>query len=199
MDLINWSLNAIDTIGFRGTWLPRRNVCSGLYDGRVGEVANRVSCGSFRGGHWRYLPIRNHENRYFADWIRLCPGLSKNSEDGNSCPKPHKAARLDWSSGKSGQHWDWTIIAIWILSRRSSRLYKGKLGILETKMEWTKWTERVAWKIRMRLLAPKTKRSYIFLAPPHSVLGKAVAGIYPGRAMQWDALASSTTLQTLQT
>ncbi len=56
---------------------------------------------------WRYLPIRNHDNRYFADWIRLCPGLSKNSEDGNSCPKPHKAARHDWSSGKSGQHWDW--------------------------------------------------------------------------------------------
>ncbi len=54
MDLINWSLNAIDTIfGFRGTWLPRRNVRSGLYDGRVGEVANCVSCGSFREGHWR--------------------------------------------------------------------------------------------------------------------------------------------------
>ncbi len=41
------------------------------------------------------LPIRNHDNRYFADWIRLCPGLSKNSEDRNSCPKSHKAARLD--------------------------------------------------------------------------------------------------------
>ncbi len=66
-----------------------------------------VSSGSFRGGHWRYLPIRNHDNMYFADWIRLCPGLSKNSENGNSCLKPHKAARLDWSSGKSGQHWGW--------------------------------------------------------------------------------------------
>ncbi len=63
----------------------------------------------------------------------------------------------------------------------------------------TKWTERVACKIGMRLLAPKTKQSYIFLAPPHSGLGKAVAGIYPGRAMQGDALASSPTLQTLQT
>ncbi len=73
----------------------------------MGEVANRMSCGSFRGGHWRYLPIRNHDNRSSADWIRLCPGLSKNSENGNSCPKPHKAARHDWSSGKSGQHWDW--------------------------------------------------------------------------------------------
>ncbi len=66
---------------------------------------DRVSGGSFRGGHWRYLPIRNHDNRSSADWIRLCPGLSKNSENGNSCPKPHKAARR--SSGKSGQHWDW--------------------------------------------------------------------------------------------
>ncbi len=71
-----------------------------LYEGCVGEVADRVSSGSFRGGHW-YLPIRNHDNRYFADWIRLCPGLSKNSEDGNSCPKPHKAARHDWSSGSA--------------------------------------------------------------------------------------------------
>ncbi len=82
----------LSKLGFRGTWLPWRNVRSRLYDGRVGEVANRVSCSSFRGGHW-YLPIRNHDNRYFADWIRLFPGLSNNSENGNSCPKPHKAAR----------------------------------------------------------------------------------------------------------
>ncbi len=69
---------------------------------RVGEVANRVSCGSFRGGHW-YLPIRNHDNRYFADWNRLCPGLSKNSENGNSCPKPHKAARMIEAVGRAGR------------------------------------------------------------------------------------------------
>ncbi len=197
MDLINWSLNAIDTIfGFRGTWLPRRNVRSGLYDGRVGEVANRVSCGSFRGGHWRYLPIRNHDNRYFADWIRLCPGLSKNSEDGNSCPKPHKAARLDWSCGKSGQHWDWDY-------QSQYGFYQGVAHgfTKENVLYWRpKWTESVACKIGMHLLAPKTKQSYLFLAPPHSGLGKAVAGIYPGRAMQLDALASSphpTDIQTL--
>ncbi len=191
----NWHHLFIKKLGFRGTWLPGRNVRSWLYDGRVGEVANRVSSGSFRGGHWRYLPIRNHDNRYFADWIRLCPGLSKNSEDGNSCPKPHKAARLDWSCGKSGQHWDWD--------------YQSQYGFYQgvahgfTKENWLywrpKWTERVACKIGMRLLAPKTKQSYLFLAPPHSGLGKAVAGIYPGRATQWDALASSPTLQTLQT
>ncbi len=74
---INWSLNAIDTIE---TWvsgnltaLTERSQPAIRW--RVGEVANRVSGGSFRGGHWRYLPIRNHDNRYFADWIRLCPGL----------------------------------------------------------------------------------------------------------------------------
>ncbi len=103
----NWHHLLDEKPGFWGTWLPRWNIRSGLYDGRLGEVANRMSCGSFRGGQWRYLPIWNHDNRYFADWIRLCPGLSENSEDGNSCPKSHKTARYDWSCGKSGQHWDW--------------------------------------------------------------------------------------------
>ncbi len=132
---INWSLNAIDTETWvRGTWLPRQNVRSRLYDGRVGEVANRVSCSSFRGGHW-YLPIRNHDNRYFADWIRLYPGLSKNSENGNSCPKPHKAARMIEAVGRAVSIETETIIAIWILPRRSSRLYKGKLIKIETKMD----------------------------------------------------------------
>ncbi len=90
----------LSKLGFRGTWLPWRNVRSRLYDGRVGEVANRVSGGSFRGGHW-YLPFRNHDNRYFADWIRLYPGLSKNSGNGNSCPKPHKAAHMIEAVGRA--------------------------------------------------------------------------------------------------
>ncbi len=96
----NWHHLLDEKLGFGGTWLPWRNVRSWLHDGRVGEVADRVSSGSFCGGHWRYLPIRNHDNRSSADWIRLCPGLSKNSENGNSCPKPHKAARHDLSSGR---------------------------------------------------------------------------------------------------
>ncbi len=101
----NWHHLLVEKPGCWGTWLPGRNIRSWLYDGRVGEVANRMSSGSFRGGHWRYLPIRNDDNRYFAEWIRLCPGLSKNSENGNSCPKPYKAAR------------------------------KGKLTVLETRMD----------------------------------------------------------------
>ncbi len=132
---INWSLNAIDTIE---TWvsgnltaLTERSQPAIRW--RVGEVANRVSCGSFRGGHW-HLPIRNHDNRYFADWIRLCPGLSKNSENGNSCPKPHKAARMIEAVGRAVSIETETIIAIWILPRRSSRLYKGKLIKMETKI-----------------------------------------------------------------
>ncbi len=55
-----------------------------------------------------------------------------------------------------------TIIAIWILPRRSSRLYKGKLIKMETKM--VKWTESSLQKLEC-LLAPKTKQSYLFLAP----------------------------------
>ncbi len=134
---INWSLNAIDTIE---TWvsgnltaLMKRSQPAIRW--RVGEVANRVSCGSFRGGHW-YLPFRNHDNRYFADWIRLYPGLSKNSENGNSCPKPHKAARMIEAVGRAVSIETETIIAIWILPRRSSRLYKGKL--IKMRPKWTK-------------------------------------------------------------
>ncbi len=81
---------------------------------------------------------------------------------------------------------------------------KEKLTALQRKIDYIgdqngQNGQRVAWKIGMCLLAPKTRQSYLFLAPLHSGLGKAVAGIYPGRAMQWDALASSPTLQTLQT
>ncbi len=93
--------------GFWGTCLSWRDVRGRIYEGCMGEVANRVSGGSFRWGRWGYLPFRHHDNRYSADWIRLYPGLSKNSEDGNSCPKSLKAARFDWSCGKSGQQWDW--------------------------------------------------------------------------------------------
>ncbi len=99
---INWSLNAIDTME---TWVSGNLTAptersQRVIRWRVGEVANRVSCSSFHGGHW-YLPIRNNDNRNFADWIRLYPGLSKNSENGNSCPKPHKAARMIEAVGRA--------------------------------------------------------------------------------------------------
>ncbi len=159
---INWSLNAIDTIE---TWVSGNLTAltersQPAIQWHVGEVANRVSCGSFRGGHW-YLPIRNHDNRYFADWIRLCPGLSNNSENGNSCPKPHKAARMIEAVGRAVSIETETIIAIWILPRRSSRFYKGKL--IKWRPKLSKWTESSLQKLEC-LLAPKTKQSYLFLA-----------------------------------
>ncbi len=66
--------------------------------------------------------------------LGFCPGLSKNSENGNSCPKPHKAAHMIEAVGRAVSIETETIIAIWILPRRSSRLYKGKLIKMETKM-----------------------------------------------------------------
>ncbi len=62
--------------GFWGTCLSWRDVRGRIYEGCMGEVANRVSGGSFRWGRWGYLPFRHHDNRYSADWIRLYPGLS---------------------------------------------------------------------------------------------------------------------------
>ncbi len=100
MDLINWSLSAIDTI------FSTRSLGSGEPACPDGTSRPDIRGMHGRGGKscvwrlflWRtrgYLPFRHHDNRYSADWIRLWPGLSENSEDGNSCPKSHKAARLD--------------------------------------------------------------------------------------------------------
>ncbi len=75
--------------------------------------------------------------------------------------KAPQGCPYDWSSGKSGQHWDWDY-------QSQYGFYQGEaLGFTkENVLYWRpKWTERVAWKIGMRLLAPKTKQSYLFLAP----------------------------------
>ncbi len=48
--------------------------------------------------------------------------------------------------------------------------------------------QRVACK-NWNVYSPQRQNNLIFFWLPYSGLGKAVAGIYPGRAMQWDALA----------
>ncbi len=155
-----------------------------------------MSRGSFRGGRWGYLPFRHHDNRYSADWIRLCPGLSENSEDGNSCPKSHKAARFDWSRGKSGQQWDWD--------------YKPEYGChhVEThgfaSENWwfqrPEWTERISCE-GMQLFAPKdtTKFNPIFSGSPRTgwLWPRSCWINYPGRAMQCRLSCSLPPLQTL--
>ncbi len=87
------------------------------------------------------------------------------------------------------------LTAIWILSWRSSRLCKGKLMVLETRID-----KESSRGIGMRLLAPRqNNRNLIFFWLPRTVASaKAVAGKSTlGRALQWDALASSPILQTL--
>ncbi len=113
MDLINWSLSAIDTIfstrklGFGEPVCPDGTFAAG-YTRDAWERWQIVCLAALSVEDIEDIYLfRNNDNRSSADWIRLCPGLSKNSENGYSCPKPHKAARHDWSSGKSGQHWDW--------------------------------------------------------------------------------------------
>ncbi len=129
-------------------------------------MANRVFGGSFRGGHWRYLPIRNHDNRSSADWIRLCPGLSKNSENWEQLSK---ASQGCLSCLKQWAEWSALrlrlLTAIWIPSRRSSRLCKGKLTALEIRMD-----KESSRGIGMRLLAPRQNKSqsYLFRLPSTS-------------------------------
>ncbi len=55
---------------------------------------------------------------------------------------------------------------------------------METKMDRESSLQN--WNAFTR---PKDKTILSFLAPLHSGLGKAVVAIYPGTAMQWDALA----------
>ncbi len=148
--------------GFWGTCLSWRDVRGRIYEGCMGEVANRVSGGSFRWGRWGYLPFRHHDNRYSADWIRLYPGLSKNSEDGNSCPKSHKAARFDWSCGKSGQQWDWDY-------KPEYECHHDEINSFASETWWfqrSEWTRRMSCG-SLQLFAPKvtTIQSYLFWLP----------------------------------
>ncbi len=125
----------LSKLGFRGTWLPWRNVRSRLYDGAWERW--RIVCLAARS-------VEDIDIYLFGTMITgilliglgFNPGLSKNSENGEQLSKAPQGCPYDWSCGKSGQHWDWTIIAIWILPRRSSRLYKGKL--IKMRPKWTK-------------------------------------------------------------
>ncbi len=56
-------------------------------------------------------------------WIRLCPGLSKNSENGNSCPKPHKAARMIEAVGRAVSIETETIYHTWYC-KKNKKMYK---------------------------------------------------------------------------
>ncbi len=119
MDLINWSLNAIDTI---------RNLGFGELDCPDGTFAAGYTMDARE--RWRIvclaaLSVEDIEDIYlFRTMITgiLLIGLGF-ALGYRRIPKPHKAARMIEAVGRPVSIETETIIAIWILSRRSSRLY----------------------------------------------------------------------------
>ncbi len=90
----------LSKLGFRGNWLPRRNVRSRVYDGAWERW--RIVC-------LVALSVEDIDIYLFGTMITgilliglgFALGLSKNSENGNSCPKPHKAARMIEAVGRA--------------------------------------------------------------------------------------------------
>ncbi len=149
MDLINWSLNAIDTIiylfGTMITGILLIGLGFALGYRKIQKTGTAVQS-------LTRLPV----------WLKLWEERS--------------ALRLRLS------------IAIWILSRSSSLLYKGKLIDIRDQ----KWTKRVAVELECGY-SPKQSQSYLFWLPRTSTgPARSLLEIYPWeRTLQWDALASS--------
>ncbi len=135
----------------------------------MGEVANRVSGGSFRWGRWGYLPFRHHDNRYSAVWIRLYPGLSKNSEDGNSCPSLTRLPVLIEAVGRAVSNETETI-------NRNMDTIMMKLAALEVKLgDFRDQNGQREWAA-LCSCSPQSHNNLIlsFLAPRTGALAKAV-------------------------
>ncbi len=86
-----------------------------------------------------------------------------------------------------------TIIAIWILPRRSSRLYKGKMIIWRPK-----WTESSLQKLEC-VYSPQRQKIVSFSGSPTVALARLLLQSTPGVQCSETLLRSSPTLQTLQT
>ncbi len=175
----------LSKLGFRGTWLPWRNVRSGLYDGAWERW--RIVC-------LAALSVEDIDIYLFGTMITgilliglgFALGYRRIQKTGTAVQSPTRLpVWLKLWEERSALSTE-TIIAIWILPRRSSRLYKGKLIKMETKID--KNGQRVACK-NWNVYSPQRQYNLIFFWLPYSGLGKAVAGIYPGSAMQWGALA----------
>ncbi len=152
-------------LGFRGTWLPWRNVRSRLYDGAWERW--RIVC-------LAALSVEDIDIYLFGTMITgiLLIGLGFTlgyriiQKTGTAVQSPTRLpVWLKLWEERSALSTE-TIIAIWILPRRSSRLYKGKLIKMRPKWDQNgqKRTESSLQKLEC-LLAPKTKQSYLFLAP----------------------------------
>ncbi len=77
----------LSKLGFRGNLTALTERSQRAIRWRVGEVANRVSCGSFRGGHW-YLSIRNHDSRYLVIGLGFALGYRRIQKTGTAVQSP---------------------------------------------------------------------------------------------------------------
>ncbi len=168
MDLINWSLNAIDTI------FSTRSSGSGEPDCPDGTFAAGYTMDAW--DRWRIvclaaLSVEDIEDIYlFGTMITgiLLNGLGfalgyrriqKTGTASQGCPSCLK----QWAERSALRLR--LLTAIWIPSRRSSRLCKGKLMALEIRTD-----KESSRGIGMRLLAPRQNKSqsYLFRLPSTS-------------------------------
>ncbi len=122
-------------LGFRGTWLPWRNVPSRLYDGAWERW--RIVC-------LAALSVEDIDIYLFGTMITgilliglgFTLGYRRIQKTGTAVQSPTRLpVWLKLWEERSALSTE-TIIAIWILPRRSSRLYKGKL--IKMRPKWTK-------------------------------------------------------------
>ncbi len=194
MDLINWSLNAIDTI------FSMRSLGSGEPDCPDGTFAAGYTMYAWE--RWRIvclaaLSVEDIEDIYlFGTMITgilliglgFALGYRKIQKTGTAVQSLTRLPVLIEAVGRAVSIETETIITIWILSRRSSRLYKGKLIILETKMDRESSLQN--WNAFTR---PKDKTIFFWL--PHTVaLARLLLESTPGEQCSETLLRSSPTL-----
>ncbi len=151
----------LSKLGFRGTWLPWRNICSRLYDGAWERW--RIVC-------LAALSVEDIDIYLFGTMITgilliglgFALGYRRIQKTGTAVQSP-------------------TRLPVWLKlweERSALRLrllsqygfYQGEVhgftkgNWLKWRPKWSKWTKSSLQKLEC-LLAPKTKQSYLFLAP----------------------------------
>ncbi len=194
MDLINWSLNAIDTI------FSTRSLGSGEPVCPDGTFAAGYTMDAWE--RWRIvclaaLSVEDIEDIYLFGTmitglllIGLCfaLGYRRIQKTGTAVQSLTRMPVMIEAVGRAVSIETETINRNMDSIMESSRLCRGKLMVLETRMD-----RESSRGIGMRLLAPRlNNRNLIFFGSPVPALAsaKAAAGKSTlGRALQWDALA----------
>ncbi len=186
MDLINWSLNAIDTI------FSTRSLGSGEPDCPDGTFAAGYTMDAWE--RWRIvclaaLSVEDIEDIYlFGTMITGLLLIGLGFALGYRRIQKTRTAFQSLTRLPVMKQWEERsalglrlLTVIWILSWRSSRLCKGKFMVLETTMD-----KESSRGIGMRLLAPRlNNRNLIFFGSPVPASAKAAAGKSTlGRALQ---------------